>query len=82
MQELSEQESSAERHCCVEADPDKTNCAPSGARLGSLCFSLDFDLHRGGLLFNYSFGNIHPACCSNDNFRLDDPPTGTRRVAS
>ena len=48
MQELSEQESSAERHCCVEADPDQTNCAPSGARLGSLCFSLDFDLHRGG----------------------------------
>ena len=50
MQELSEQESSAERHCCVEADPDQTNCAPSGARLGSLCFSLDFDLHRCGLL--------------------------------
>jgi hypothetical protein len=48
MQELSEQESSAERHCCVEADPDQTNCAPSGARLGSLCFSLDFDLHRRG----------------------------------
>jgi hypothetical protein len=23
-----------------------------------------------GLPFNYSFGNIHPACCSNDNFRL------------
>jgi len=29
MRELSEQESSAERHCCVEADPDQTNCAPS-----------------------------------------------------
>src|SRR5208283_6017966 len=48
MQELSEQESSAERHCCVEADPDQTNCAPSGARPGILCFSLDFDLHRRG----------------------------------
>ena len=42
------QESSAERHCCVEADPDQTNCAPSGARPGILCFSLDFDLHRCG----------------------------------
>src|SRR5208282_3047762 len=50
MQELSEQESSAERHCCVEADPDQTNCAPSGARPGILCFSLDFDLHRCDLL--------------------------------
>jgi hypothetical protein len=43
------QESSAERHCCVAADPDQTNCAPSGARPGILCFSLDFDLHRRGL---------------------------------
>ncbi len=42
------QESSAERHCCVAADPDQTNCAPSGARPGILCFSLDFDLHRRG----------------------------------
>jgi hypothetical protein len=44
-----EQEPKAERHCCVTADPDQTNCAPSGARPGILCFSLDFDLHRGGL---------------------------------
>jgi hypothetical protein len=49
------QESSAERHCCVAADPDQTNCAPSGARPGILCFSLDFDLHRCGLLFPFSF---------------------------
>ena len=35
------QESSAERHCCVTADPDQTNCAPSGARPEILCFSLD-----------------------------------------
>ena len=44
------QESSAERHCCVTADPDQIKCAPSGARPGILCFSLDFDLHRCGLL--------------------------------
>src|ERR1039457_7006366 len=43
------QESSAERHCCVTADPDQTHCAPSGARAEILCFSLDFDLHRCGL---------------------------------
>ena len=43
------QESSAERHCCVTADPDQINCAPSGARPGILCFSLDLDLHRRGL---------------------------------
>src|ERR1019366_4543328 len=42
------QESSAERHCCVTADPDQTNCAPSGARPEILCLSLDFDLHRCG----------------------------------
>ena len=42
------QESSAERHCCVTVDPDQTNCQPSGARPGILCFSLDFDLHRCG----------------------------------
>jgi hypothetical protein len=42
------QESSAERHCCVTADPDQTHCAPSGARAEILCFSLDFDLHRWG----------------------------------
>src|ERR1019366_10598767 len=42
------QESSAERHCCVAANPDQINCAPSGARTGILCFSLDFDLHRCG----------------------------------
>ncbi len=60
------QESSAERHCCVEADPDQTNCAPSGARPGILCFSLDFDLHRGGRsgsdLFwgNFRIAGDHP----------------------
>ena len=42
------QESSAERHCCVTADSDQINCAPSGARPETLCFSLDFDLHRCG----------------------------------
>src|SRR5579863_2144508 len=47
------QESSAERHGCVEADPDQTNCAPSGARPGILCFSLDLDLHRCGQPFPY-----------------------------
>ncbi len=46
------QESSAERHCCVTADPDQINCAPSGARPGILCFSLDLDLHRSGLFAN------------------------------
>jgi hypothetical protein len=40
------QEPSAERHCCVTAESDQTHCAPSGARPGILCFSLDFDLHR------------------------------------
>ena len=50
MQKLSKQESSAERHRCVTADPDQTNCAPSGARPGILCFSLDLDLHGGGQL--------------------------------
>ncbi len=64
MQELSEQESSAERHCCVEADPDQTNCAPSGARLGSLCFSLDFDLHRRGRSGDCS--SIHTSYREND----------------
>ena len=53
------QESSAERHCCVAADPDQTNCAPSGARPGILCFSLDLDLHRCGLLgHNPVFGLV------------------------
>src|ERR1700730_17359215 len=42
------QESSAERHCCVTADPDQANCAPFGARPEILCFSLDFDLHGRG----------------------------------
>jgi|KBSMisStandDraft_5_1062788.scaffolds.fasta_scaffold03816_1 hypothetical protein len=42
------QESSAERHCCVTAGPDQINCAPSRARPGILCFSLDLDLHRCG----------------------------------
>ena len=51
------QESSAERHCCVTADPDQIKCAPSGARPGILCFSLDFDLHRCGLPVNYNFSN-------------------------
>ena len=49
------QESSAERHCCVTADPDQIKCAPSGARPGILCFSLDFDLHRGGQPGSYPF---------------------------
>ena len=44
------QESSAERQGCVTADPDQINCAPSGARPGILCFSLDLDLHRRGQL--------------------------------
>src|SRR5450631_11166 len=47
------QESSAERRCCVTADSDKFNCAPSGARLANLCLSLDLDLHRGGQLGHY-----------------------------
>jgi hypothetical protein len=49
------QESSAERLCCVTVDPDQTNCAPSGARPGILCFSLDLDLHRCGLIVNLLF---------------------------
>src|SRR6266705_353981 len=39
------QESSAERHRCAKVDSDPTNCAPSGARPGILCFSLTDDLH-------------------------------------
>jgi hypothetical protein len=35
------QESSAERQCCVTADSDQTNCAPSGARPEIPCFPLD-----------------------------------------
>ncbi len=42
------QESSAERRFCVTVDSDQFNRAPSGARLGILCFSLDLDLHRCG----------------------------------
>jgi hypothetical protein len=55
------QESSAERHCCVEADPDQTNCAPSGERPGILCFSLDLDLHRGGPLGHNPIFEFCPA---------------------
>jgi hypothetical protein len=58
------QESSAERHRCVEADPDQTNCAPSGARPGILCFSLDLDLHRGGLSVSYFVVNRIAARCT------------------
>jgi hypothetical protein len=53
------QESSAERHCCVTADPDQTHCAPSGARPEILCFSLDFDLHRCGQ-FGSNSENVQP----------------------
>ena len=62
------QESSAERHCCVTADPDQTNCAPSGARPGILCFSLDLDLHRCGLLGHNPFLGY---------FRVGGYPPGT-----
>src|ERR1017187_7535270 len=37
-----EQKPKAERRCCVTADSDQTNCAPSGARPETLCFSVDF----------------------------------------
>src|ERR1035438_5014373 len=70
------QESSAERHRCVTADPDQTNCAPSGARPGILCFSLDFDLHRCGLFGNYSSDNSSASCCSSSNFRVGGDSTG------
>ena len=53
------QESSAERHRCVTANPDQTNCAPSGARPGILCFSLDLDLHRCGLTGHYPILGLH-----------------------
>ena len=59
------QESSAERHCCVTADPDQIKCAPSGARPGILCFSLDFDLHRCGLSGNYVVVNSPTANTSS-----------------
>jgi hypothetical protein len=52
------QESSAERHRCVTADPDQTNCAPSGARPGILCFSLDFDLHRCAFLLTLTYIDV------------------------
>jgi len=54
------QESSAERHHCVAADPDQTNCAPSGARPGILCFSLDLDWvenHSSGRIW-YRFDSV------------------------
>ena len=57
------QESSAERHCCVTADPDQINCAPSGARPGILCFSLDFDWvenHSSGrICYRFDFVSKH-----------------------
>ncbi len=67
------QESSAERHCCVTAYPDQTNCAPSGARPGILCFSLDLDLHRGGQL-GHNCDLVHPY------FRVDGD-SGAKRNA-
>ena len=72
------QESSAERHCCVKADPDETNCAPSGARPGILCFSLDLDLHRCGptghnpifkFCPNWRFPLLDPGQCSDHDSR-------------
>ncbi len=51
-----EQESSAERHCCVTVDSDQFNRAPSGARLEILCSSLDLDLHR--CVLNGSLSNL------------------------
>ena len=64
------QESSAERHRCAEADPDQTNCAPTGARPGILCFSLDLDLHRCDLLGNYL----------EDNSRRETPAPPPRHL--
>ena len=52
------QESSAERHCCVTAGPDQINCAPSGARPGILCFSLDLDLHRCAFLLTWTYIDV------------------------
>ena len=54
------QESSAERHCCVTADPDQINCAPSGARPGILCFSLDFGLTTNGATYSLAVMAIPP----------------------
>src|SRR5260370_16224918 len=54
------QESSADRHYCVTADPDQINCAPSGAPPGILVFCLDLDLHRCGLFGNYYLSNASP----------------------
>ena len=52
------QEPSAERHCCVTAESDQTHCAPSGARNGILCFSLDFDLHRWAIRHVWSAASL------------------------
>jgi len=59
------QESSAERHYCVAADPEQTNCAPSGARPGIPCFSLDLELHRGE-----QSGQNPGKCARNENVRV------------
>jgi hypothetical protein len=80
------QEPSAERHCCVTAESDQTHCAPSGARPGILCFSLDFDLHRGGQCRSYSLPNKPPSSVTSPLRRicprfpiLESSPTSFRR---
>ena len=40
------QEPPAERHCCVAADSDQSQCALSTARHQPSCFFLTVDLHR------------------------------------
>src|ERR1017187_6157227 len=67
------QESSAERHRCVTADPDQTNCAPSGARPEILCFSLDFDLHRCGLHFPLTNLRLETAQTCGGSFHKRTP---------
>jgi hypothetical protein len=65
------QESSAERHHCVTADPDQTNCAPSGARQKFCAFLLTWT-YIDGLLGSYVFVNSSRCCCSMSNFRLGE----------
>ncbi len=78
------QESSAERLCCVTVDPDQTNCAPSGARPGILCFSLDLDLHRGArpgiLCFSLDLDLHRCGLIVNLLFRKPQEPHLTPRI--
>ena len=77
------QEPSAERHCCVAADPDQTNCAPSGARPEICAFLLTWTYMEGGDPTGTSTGRQKTFKAGmggriRPNFRLLDNPDGIR----